>query len=205
MDEQRIMEGLFLFQNLTRLPDLTQLPASVSFARGESIYAPDDYPKALGVVLQGRAEAVAARRDSAVLNAFGPGAVFGAASLFGGKAYVARVRAAADCRVQFLPEDTLRAWFLAEPQMALNYMAFLTDRVRFLNGKIAVYTCEGASGKLYSWLCANGDGDGALPKLSMTKLAATLNMGRTSLYRAFDELEKQNLLVRKDGKVRVIR
>ena len=133
------------------------------------------------------------------------GEVFGAASLCGGKAYVARVRAAADCRVQFLPEDTLRAWFLAEPQMALNYMAFLTDRVRFLNGKIAVYTCEGASGKLYSWLCANGDGDGALPKLSMTKLAATLNMGRTSLYRAFDELEKQNLLVRKDGKVRVIR
>ena len=44
-----------------------------------------------------------------------------------------------------------------------------------------------------------------MPKLSMTKLAATLNMGRTSLYRAFDELEKQNLLVRKDGKVRVIR
>lgn len=205
MDEQKMMEGLFLFQNLTRLPDLTQLPAPVSFAKGESIYAPDDYPKALGVVLQGRAEAVAARRDSAVLNAFGPGAVFGAASLFGGKAYVARVRAAADCRVQFLPEDTLRAWFLAEPQMALNYMAFLTDRVRFLNGKIAVYTCEGASGKLYSWLCANGDGDGALPKLSMTKLAATLNMGRTSLYRAFDELEKQNLLVRKDRKVRVIR
>lgn len=205
MDKQKMMEGLFLFQNLTRLPDLTQLPAPVSFARGESIYAPDDYPKALGVVLQGRAEAVAARRDSAVLNAFGPGAVFGAASLFGGKAYVARVRAAADCRVQFLPEDTLRAWFLAEPQMALNYMAFLTDRVRFLNGKIAVYTCEGASGKLYSWLCANGDGDGALPKLSMTKLAAALNMGRTSLYRAFDELEKQNLLVRKDGKVRVIR
>lgn len=204
MDEQKIMEGLFLFQNLTRLPDLTQLPAPVSFARGESIYAPDDYPKALGVVLQGRAEAVAARRDSAVLNAFGPGAVFGAAALFSGKAYVARVRAAADCRVQFLPEDTLRAWFLAEPQMALNYMAFLTDRVRFLNGKIAVYTCEGASGKLYGWLCANGDGDGALPKLSMTKLAATLNMGRTSLYRAFDELEKQNLLVRKDGKVRVI-
>lgn len=205
MDERRIMEGLFLFQNLTRLPDLTQLPSPVSFARGESIYAPDDYPKALGVVLQGRAEAVAARRDRAVLNAFGPGAVFGAAALFGGKAYVARVRAAADCRVQFLPEDTLRAWFLAYPQMALNYMAFLTDRVRFLNGKIAVYTCEGASGKLYSWLCANGDGDGALPKLSMTKLAATLNMGRTSLYRAFDELEKQNLLVRKDGKVRVIR
>ena len=205
MDERKILEGLFLFQNLKRLPDLTRLPAPVTFAGGESIYAPDVYPRALGVVLQGRAEAVAARRDSAVLNAFGPGAVFGAASLFGGKAYVARVRAAADCRVQFLPEDTLRAWFAAEPQMALNYMAFLTDRVRFLNGRIAVYTSQGASGKLYSWLCANGDGDGALPKLSMTKLAAALNMGRTSLYRAFDELEKQNLLVRKDGKVRVIR
>lgn len=203
MDDRKIMEGLFLFQNLTRLPDLTKLPPPVRFARGESIFAPGDCPEALGVVLQGRAEAVA--HDRAVLNTFGPGAVFGAAALFGAGAYVTRVRAAAACRVQLLPESVLRAWFLAEPQMALNYVAFLTDRVRFLNGKVAVYTCRGAAGKLYGWLCANGDASGAVSGLSMTKLAAALNIGRTSLYRAFDELEAQNLLVRKDGKVCVRR
>lgn len=204
MSNQKVLEGLFLFQNLEQLPDLQQLPPSVDFHRGENIFAIHNYHKALGVMLRGRAEAVSVKSDKAVLTTFGVGSVFGAAALFGGEEYVSRIRAVSDCRVQFLPESTLRQWFADDTQIALNYIAFLTDRVRFLNGKIAVYTCEGAAGKLYSWLVANCEKDGALPKLSMTKLAATLNIGRTSLYRAWDELEKKQLLVHKDGKVYVI-
>lgn len=205
MDERQIIEGLFLFQNMTQLPDMQQLPPPAEFRRGASIYAPNDYRRALGVVLQGRAEAVSAKSDKAVLTTFGTGAVFGAAALFGDREYVSCVRAATDCHVQFLPESLLREWFVTYPEMALRYIAFLTDRVRFLNGKIAVYTCDGASAKLYSWLSSNCDADGEMPKLSMTKLAATLHMGRTSLYRGLDELAEKHLIVRKDGKVRVIR
>lgn len=205
MKDRAILEALFLFENMTELPDLTQLPPPVTYLRGESIYAPQEYPKALGVVLQGRAEAVSARHDTAMLTGFAAGGVFGAAALFGGEHYVSHICAATDCRVQFLPESLLRRWFVTYPQISLNYMAFLTDRVRFLNGKIAVYTCAGAAGKLYGWLCGNCDEKGELPKQSMTKLAAMLNIGRTSLYRAMDELEEKHLLLRKDGKVRVIR
>ena len=201
MNDHAILGRLFLFENLTELPDLTKLPPAVSYARGDSIYAPHDYPKALGVVLQGRTEAVSIQRTSAVLSVFGQGAVFGAAALFGGDSYVSQVRATTDCRVQFLPEQLLREWFVTYPQISLNYMAFLTDRVRFLNGKIAVFTCEGATGKLYNWLQRNANEE---KKLSMTRLAATLNIGRTSLYRAMDELEAKHLIVREDGKVRVI-
>ena len=201
MNDRAILEELFLFENLTELPNLTALPPAVSFSRGASIYAPHDYPKALGVVLRGRAEAVSMQRSSAVLSVFAKGAVFGAAALFGGDGYVSQIRATTDCRVQFLPEQLLREWFVTYPQISLNYMAFLTDRVRFLNGKIAVFTCEDAAEKLYSWLQRNNDEN---TKLSMTKLAATLNIGRTSLYRAMDELEAKHLIVREDGKVRVI-
>ena len=205
MNEKQIIEELFLFQNLTQLPDLCQLPPPVDFHRGEDIYAPNDYHNALGVVLRGRAEAMSAKSEKAVLTSFGIGGVFGAAALFGDGEYVSCVRAVTDCRVQFLPESLLREWFVAYPEMALNYIAFLTDRVRFLNGKIAVFTCDGAAGKLYSWLNSNCDDNGEMPKLSMTKLAATLNIGRTSLYRGLDELAEKHLIVRKDGKVRVIR
>lgn len=205
MGERQIMEELFLFQNLTQLPDLRQLPPPVDFHRGEDIYAPDDYHKALGVVLRGRAEAVSVKSEKTVLTTFRAGGVFGAAALFSDREYVSRVRAATDCRVQFLPELLLREWFLSYPEMALRYIAFLTDRVRFLNGKIAVYTCDGASARLYSWLSSNSNAEGEMPKLSMTKLAAALHMGRTSLYRGLDELEEKHLIVRKDGKVRVIR
>lgn len=205
MNEKQIMEELFLFRGLTELPDLRQLPPPTDFCRGEDIYAPNDYHKALGVVLRGRAEAVSVRSEKAVLTTFRAGGVFGAAALFGDREYVSHIRGATDCRVQFLPESLLREWIVTYPEMALNYIAFLTDRVRFLNGKIAVYTCEGAAGKLYSWLSGNCDDEGEIPKLSMTKLAATLNIGRTSLYRGLDELAEKHLIVRKDGKVRVIR
>ena len=205
MNEQRIIEELFLFRNLKRLPDFTQLPLPTDFTKGADIYVPDDYHKALGVVLWGRAEAVSVKSEKAVLTSFGIGGVFGAAALFGDGEYVSCVRAVTDCRVQFLPESLLREWFAAYPEMALNYIAFLTDRVRFLNGKIAVYTCDGTAAKLYSWLSSNCDAEGALPKLSMTKLAAALHMGRTSLYRGLDELEKNQLIAREGGKVRVLR
>ncbi len=205
MGERRILEELFLFQNLTHLPDLQQLPPPVDFRRGEDIYVPNEYRKALGVVLRGRAEAVSVKSEKAVLTTFGAGGVFGAAALFGDREYVSHIRATTDCRVQFLPESLLQEWFMSYPEISLNYIRFLTDRVRFLNGKIAVYTCDGASGKLYSWLSSNCDDNGEMPKLSMTRLAAALHMGRTSLYRALDELTEKHLIVRKDGKVRVIR
>lgn len=205
MGERQILEEMFLFQNLTHLPDLQQLPPSVDFRRGEDIYAPHEYRKALGVVLRGRAEAVSVRSEKAVLTTFDTGSIFGAAALFGDREYVSHIRATTDCRVQFLPESLLREWFVSYPEISLNYIGFLTDRVRFLNGKIAVYTCDGAAGKLYSWLSSNCDDNGEMPKLSMTKLAATLNIGRTSLYRALDELTEKQLIVYEDGKVRVIR
>ncbi len=39
----------------------------------------------------------------------------------------------------------------------------------------------------------------------MTRLAATLNMGRTSLYRAMESLSKKKLIVRKDGETEVMK
>ena len=37
--------------------------------------------------------------------------------------------------------------------------------------------------------------------MTMTKLAKTLNVGRTSLYRAMEELEKKFVLERQNGEV----
>ena len=110
------------------------------------------------------------------------------------------IRATTACRVQFIPEETLRQLFAAYPQTAANYIAFLSDKVRFLNGKIATYTSAGAAGRLYYWLGANCDEAGHLPAgLTMTKLAKMLNVGRTSLYRALEELEQKGLIEKQNG------
>ena len=204
-DHLTILQNHFLFRGAEELlPEALALPAK-SFQRGEIICDPATAQQALGIMLRGRAEALAAAREQTVLAAFGPGNTFGAAALFGGAGYVSRIRAVAGSEVLFLPETLLRQWLERCPQMAVNYIAFLSGRVRFLNGKIAILTQDSAQNRLYRWLLANCDGEGRLPeKLSMTKLAATLSMGRTSLYRALEELETAGWIVRKGKRIEVL-
>ena len=204
-DHAALLRRHFLFQGAEELLSDALALGAERFSRGETICDPATAERALGIVLEGRAEAVAPTRERAVLAAFGPGDTFGAAALFGGEGYVSRIRAVTGCTVLLLPEALLRQWFARCPRMAVNYIAFLSGRVRFLNGKIAIFTQDSAQHRLYRWLRANCDETGCLPeKLSMTKLAATLSMGRTSLYRAMEELESAGLIVRDGKRIEVI-
>lgn len=204
-DHAALLRQHFLFQGAEELLSDALALGAERFSRGETICDPATAERALGIVLEGRAEAVAPTRERAVLAAFGPGDTFGAAALFGGEGYVSRIRAVTGCTVLLLPEALLRQWFARCPRMAVNYIAFLSGRVRFLNGKIAIFTQDSAQHRLYRWLRANCDETGCLPeKLSMTKLAATLSMGRTSLYRAMEELESAGLIVRDGKRIEVI-
>lgn len=203
-DHRALLAQHFLFQDAAEaLSEALALPVC-TFERGQIVCQPETAALALGIVLQGRAEAVADHRNQAVLAGFDPGGTFGAAALFGGEGYVSRIRATTACAVLFLPEPLLRQWFSRWPRMAVNYIAFLSDRVRFLNEKIALFTEDSAQQRVYRWLCANCCG-GCLPAgLSMTKLAAGLSMGRTSLYRALEELENAGLIVRNGKRIEVI-
>lgn len=204
-DHAALLRRHFLFQGAEELLSDALALGAERFSRGETICDPATAERALGIVLEGRAEAVAPTRERAVLAAFGPGDTFGAAALFGGEGYVSRIRAVTGCTVLLLPEALLRQWFARCPRMAVNYIAFLSGRVRFLNGKIAIFTQDSAQHRLYRWLRANCDETGCLPeKLSMTKLAATLSMGRTSLYRAMEELAEAGLIVRDGKRIEVI-
>ena len=204
-DHAALLRQHFLFQGAEELLSDALALGAERFSRGETICDPATAERALGIVLEGWAEAVAPTRERAVLAAFGPGDTFGAAALFGGEGYVSRIRAVTGCTVLLLPEALLRQWFARCPRMAVNYIAFLSGRVRFLNGKITIFTQDSAQHRLYRWLRANCDEAGRLPeKLSMTKLAGALSMGRTSLYRAMEELERAGLIVRDGKRIEVI-
>ena len=204
-DHMTLLHDHFLFQGAEELLHEAQTLGVSRFSRGDTICDPATAGRALGIVLEGRAEAVAPTREKAVLAVFGPGGTFGAAALFGGGGYVSRIRAVTACAVVLLPEELLRQWFQRCPQMAVNYIGFLSSRVRFLNGKIAIFTQDSAQHRLYRWLRANCGEEGHLPeKLSMTKLAGTLSMGRTSLYRAMEELAEAGLIVRDGKRIEVI-
>ena len=200
MVKKKLLQELFLFQDAQEALKSLDLPEEVSYEKGEIIYGCNNYERALGILLSGRAEAVA--RERSALNAFRAGDAFGAAALFGGEEYVSFIRATTPCKVQYIPQETLERLFREYPQMAMNYIVFLSEKVRFLNKKIATYTSASVEGRLYYWLRQNCDEEGHLPpKVTMTKLAKTLNVGRTSLYRAIEELEKKFVLERQNGEI----
>ena len=207
MEHEVKLSEIFLFDGAAEAAALAEGAEIVTYERGQIIYDAAECRRSLGVVLQGRAEAVSAAQEKTVLSGFRPGAAFGAAALFGmDHSYVSRIRAVTAYRVQFLPEKLLERIFLTYPRTAVNYIAFLSSRVRLLNGKIAVLAQNDTEGRLYRYLAENCDENGNLTRrITMTRLAATLNMGRTSLYRALDSLEKKHLIVRKDGIMEVMR
>ena len=203
MTKKKILQELFLFQDVPEALKGLDLPEEVCYEKNEVIYGRNNYERALGVLLSGKAEAAARERSS--LNVFRAGDAFGAAALFGGEEYSSFIRAVTPCRVQYIPEEMLRQLFADYPRIAMNYITFLSEKLRFLNGKIATYTSASVEGRLYYWMRENCDEEGHMPPgVTMTKLAKMLNVGRTSLYRAVEDLEKKFVVERRDGKVTLL-
>lgn len=172
-----------------------------NFDRGEVIYDDTHFRHALGVFLSGSGYAGEGKAKKA---SFTEGDVFGAAALFGaGDSYVSRIAARTACRILFIPEETLRTVFGLEPLCAVNYVTFLSERIRYLNRKISQYTGDSAAARLYRLLDERADGDGVVADTNMSLLAGLSGMGRTSVYRAAEELEKNGLL-RRENKTIII-
>ena len=88
-----------------------------------------------------------------------------------------------------------------------NILEFLSNRVSFLNSRIACITGGSAERKLAIFLNSAIDATGSYVfdiGMSMKSLAASLDIGRASLYRAFNSLEEEKVLTRSGTSVTVI-
>lgn len=200
---------LFLFDGLSEQQKseiLSSLSEPVHFSKGEVIYATDRFDKAIGFLLSGSAYAIADNSNRVVMRKFAPGMCFGAAALFGcSENYVSTVTAKTDTDIQFLHEEEIRNLFLRYPKTAVNYISFLSDKIRFLNARLSVLSCGNAEKTVYQYLLSVTDESGTaqLPK-SMTLLSKMLGLGRASLYRALGSLEKSGFIKRENNQIKVI-
>lgn len=170
---------------------------------GEALYTPDSFAQALGLVASGTLEAE--NRSGIALNVLGKGTLFGVAAVFGEvERYVSTIRAKSPTRVLLIERALLERLFLERPDCALRYVAFLTDRVRFLNAKIESFTAPSAQASLEHWLVQASGGGSELTVASWSAVSRALDMSRTSLYRALDSLEADGKIAR-DGKKVILR
>ena len=203
-------ENLFLFKGLENdsIKEIVKLlPPSQVFKKGETIYSDTVFNNALGFIVKGTAFAVSNNQNKVVLKIFEKGMCFGAAALFGGKdTYVSTITAKTDCEILFLSEDTLKVIFEKHPQTAINYITFLSDKVRFLNNKLCVISCTAAEDTLYTYFSSVADSDGyaQIPK-NMTRFAKMLGLSRATLYRALDILLENGSILKENNTIKVIK
>lgn len=204
-----VYDSLFLLDGLSdgeKEEIIASFPAAVKFNKGETIYSELNFSRAVALVISGGAVAATNNASGVVMKKFLPGMCFGAAAVFGGsEEYVSRVTAETETEIQFISEEFLTVLFKKYPQTAVNYIAFLSDRIRFLNNKLSVLSCQSAEDTVLMYLNSAADSDGYafIPK-SMTMLSKMLGLGRASLYRSLDSLEKNGHIIRENNKIKVI-
>ena len=199
--------SLFLFRGLT--PQQLEraesyFSAPVCYEKGKTLYSTHQFQKALGVVLSGTVSVRSPQEQghSVLLNCLGTGDIFGAAAWFeeGTSDYVTDLTALTNVCVRYIRQEQMVSLFAEFPLTAQNYIAFLSGRIRFLNRKLAALTGGSSVSRLYHYCLTHGNSDGTiLFPASMTDLARTLNMGRSSLYRSLDTLLAEGI-VAKNGK-----
>ncbi len=175
----------------------------VEYRRGEVIYSPEVFRRALAVVAEGAAEVESA--SGVALNRLGAGGLFGVAAAFGEPdRYVSTVRAATSCTVLFISGEQLARLFREHPDCAVRYAEFLTDRIRFLNAKIDSFTSPNVVQALEKWLLRASGGEKSFVVKSWSAVARTLGISRTSLYRALESLSADGKLVHEGKKVTIL-
>ncbi len=201
---------LFIFNGINEatVKNITaSFPALQNYKKGEVIYSGQDFKNALGFIIKGKVIAVSNNNNQTYLQKFGENMCFGAAALFGGSdSYVSTITAKTDTLILFISEQHLQKLFIEYPQTAVNYICFLSDKVRFLNTKLRVISSTGAEDTVFTYLSniADQSGYAQIPE-SMTTLAKMLGLSRASLYRVLDSLEQNGNILRENNKYKVIK
>lgn len=213
--EATMLAGFFLFRNTGA--DLAARALSdarctlAEFQKGDIIYTAGNYRRSVGFILAGAVQVCKTTPDAHryIMNTLAPGDSFGAAAVFcDASEYVTELKALAPCRIVFFQQALMESLMAENPAVAINYIGFLSDRVRFLNDRIQGLISASAGQALAHFLLAGCGGEAAEPGISLagslSDLAEKLNIGRSSLYRSFTALENQGLIARQGKYIRIL-
>lgn len=177
---------------------LSKLQNSEQFTKGDELYRNG----MLGIILNGNATVKRFNDigDSITMRAISCGELFGSASVFGNwRDGMSSIVADSSCDVLYISQEKFCEILKTYPQISINYIEFLSGRIRFLNRKLDAFTAKTTEERLYEFLLSQSDNDGSVNlNFGMAELARRLNVGRTSIYRDIDALQSKGL-IKRDG------
>ena len=157
-----------------------------------------------GLVLSGKATVhTIDPTRKALLRILSKGDVFGLASIFSDEPEISKIYADGACRCVFFSREAISHLLDKSDVFRCNYIGFLSNRIRFLNRKIGYLTAGSAERRLALYLLSFEKEEIELTD-SIIALSDLLNLGRASLYRAFDKLCEDGYLLKSGKKLTVL-
>lgn len=157
--------------------------------------------KKIGIILEGKAT-IMSDDDGVIIKKLEKGDLYGAAILFDEPKYLTKVIATGKCKVLTLNRTFVQKCIEYNSKISLNYIEFLAKKISFLNSKITSYTAKTVENKLYSYLLQLPREENKIVlKSDFSGIARMLGIGRASLYRAFDKLEKDDLIIKNNKEI----
>lgn len=167
--------------------------------RGGTVYDRLRFQRCLGILLEGELQV---RKESLLISTLRSGDVFGAAALFNERAdYPTTLTAMADCWLLLIPQETVRELVRTSGAFAEDYVTYLSGRIRFLSSRLDAVSADRGEGKLARYLLSADGGSGMT--VSATQLSQRIGVGRATLYRAFETLEADGLILREGKTIRI--
>lgn len=177
----------------------------VKYKKGEIIYSGEVFRDCIGLILSGRAT-VRKKDSDIIVSRLSVGDVFGAAALFLSSDYfINEITAEVKTEVLYIGKAAVRQLLQTDPDFSLGFIRYLSERIFFLNKRIVSFTGGSAESRTARYLLA-GFGDYRVFELDrpVSQLAESLDIGRASLYRAFDRLCASGAIERNGKIIRLV-
>ncbi len=204
MEINALLRASPLFRSISNadLPEAVLLldPHTVTCPRGTVLAKAGGRVTSLTLIAEGSAIVFRDAERKVQLNRLSRGDCFGAANLFAEEAqYPTEIVSATAVTCVSFSESALRALHLRFPASALDYISFLSDRIRFLNRRIHDFSFGSAEEKIASLLLSSADDSGCANIPNLRAAAESMNVGRATLYRILSVFTDRRL-IEKDGK-----
>ena len=155
----------------------------------------------IGIIVKGKA-IIKSGDDGVIIRKLNSNDIYGAACLFDLPKHLTIVKAVTDCTVITMNKEFIEGCILEEKSISIKYIEFLAKRISFLNTKINAYTAKSAENKLYTYLLQLPRNENVIDlKVDMSTIAKMIGIGRATLYRAFEKLEKSGTITKQDKKI----
>lgn len=201
--ERRFLKEHPLFRRVPpdQLEELMAGSEVCSIGRGETAYERHRFRRCLGILLTGRMQV---RKEALLVSTLQAGDIFGAAALFNEQEdYPTTLTALEDCRLLLVPQEEVRKLVQRCGGFSEDYITYLSGRIRFLSSRLDAVSADRGESKLARYLLTAEAGTGEVT-LSATQLCQRIGVGRATLYRAFEEMEKTGVIARTGKTIRIM-